>query len=97
MLLLLLKPPLTTSTTTLDVIAPATQETITYSEDMTSIELPGECCKWSIIKPPSHGSLSFFNPHGGSVYYAPVPKFTGNDEFTFKNGNEIGKVSITVR
>lgn len=66
---------------------------------MTEIQLPGdvfEGFKWLIIKPPLHGSLSFFSPHSGVVYYAPVPGFTGNDDFTYKYGDAVGTVSITV-
>ncbi|MCL5098058.1 MAG: Ig-like domain-containing protein [Candidatus Omnitrophica bacterium] len=65
---------------------------------LTATDLDDDPVSFSIVTPPSHGSLE---GHQTNYTYTPAPGFMGPDEFTFRADDDHGghaeaKVSITV-
>jgi hypothetical protein len=48
-----------------------------------TLDCAGDPFVYSIVSPPTHGSLSGFDAMTGDVTYAPNAGFTGTDSFTF--------------
>ncbi len=80
----------------IDVI---TQEDKEVAIKLTGKDADGDVLSYSVVKGPSHGSLSGTAPR---LKYTPKANFNGSDSFSFKvsdnsGGSVTAKVSITVK
>jgi tripartite motif-containing protein 71 len=76
------------------------QQTATGIEEELGIEL--ECSgdfvedAYEIVKSPSHGEISEFDPETGTLTYTPKTAFEGTDKFTFQRSSWIHSSRATV-
>jgi len=85
----------------------ADDQSLTANEDtpkpisLTATDPDDDELTFHIVSPPSHGTLTDFDPEKGTVVYTPNPDYHGDDSFTFKadDGSEDSNeatVNITV-
>ena len=72
----------------------STQEDKPVSIRLTGNDLDGDSLSYSVVKGPSHGSLSGKAP---KLIYAPKANYNGSDSFTFKtNDKKLNSAAATV-
>ncbi|MBW7990264.1 MAG: tandem-95 repeat protein [Planctomycetes bacterium] len=72
----------------------STLEDKSVSIRLTGNDLDGDSLSYSVVKGPSHGSLSGTAP---KLIYTPKANFSGSDSFTFKaNDNKLNSAVATV-
>ncbi len=72
----------------------STQEDKPVSIGLTGNDLDGDSLSYSVVKGPSHGSLSGKAP---KLIYTPKANFSGSDSFTFKtNDKKLNSADATV-
>ena len=76
------------------VINRTTFEDRTRNDRVYATDADGDVLTYAIVTPPSHGTLTAFDPNTGNFTYTPDPNHNGSDSFTFmaNDGTENGNI-----
>jgi Ca2+-binding RTX toxin-like protein/DNA-binding beta-propeller fold protein YncE len=76
-------------------------ETSTPTEEALEIELDcsGDFAEgaFEIVKPPTNGEISEFDPEAGTLIYTPEAEFEGGDQFTYQRNSWVHDSQATVK
>src|SRR5690606_14672949 len=72
-------------------------EDSSVNTSMVATDVDSASLNYSVVTPPSHGTLVITNINTGAYTYTPEPNYNGTDSFTFKvNDGEVDSNVATV-